>query len=168
MVCCLLVVWYLALFHQRNGDIILIWKDFCEDYKFVTIIQTFSDTVWLLNKWQLVPFIILSILKEINPEYLLEGLMLKLKLQYFGHLMQRASSLEKILMLGKNEGGRRRGRQRTKMVGQHYRLNGHKFEQAPGDGEGQGSLACCNPWCHKELDSNQQLNNNNNAFYQED
>ena len=65
----------------------------------------------------LCPFIILSILKEINPEYLLEGLMLKLKLQYFGHLMRRASSLEKILMLGKNEGGRRRGRQRTKMVG---------------------------------------------------
>ena len=54
-----------------------------------------------------------SILKEINPEYLLEGLMLKLKLQYFGHLMQRANSLEKTLMLGKIEGRRRRGRQRT-------------------------------------------------------
>ena len=50
-----------------------------------------------------------SILKEINPEYSLEGLMLKLKLQYFGHLMQRADSLEKTLMLGKIEGGRRRG-----------------------------------------------------------
>ena len=50
-----------------------------------------------------------SILKEINPEYSLEGLMLKLKLQYFGHLMQRAKSLEKILILGKTEGGRRRG-----------------------------------------------------------
>ena len=52
-----------------------------------------------------------SILKEINPEYLLEGLMLKLKLQYFGHLMQRADSLEKILILGKTEGRRRKGRQ---------------------------------------------------------
>ena len=51
-----------------------------------------------------------SILKEINPEYSLEGLLLKLKLQYFGHLMQRADSLEKTLMLGKIEGGRRRGR----------------------------------------------------------
>ena len=50
-----------------------------------------------------------SILKEINPEYLLEGLMLKLKLQYFGHLMQRADSFEKTLMLGKIEGRRRRG-----------------------------------------------------------
>ena len=53
-----------------------------------------------------------SILKEISPEYSLEGLILKLKLQYFGHLMQRTDSLEKILMLGKIEGGRRRGRQR--------------------------------------------------------
>ena len=50
-----------------------------------------------------------SILKEINPEYSLEGLMLKLKLQYFGHLVQRTDSLEKTLMLGKIEGGRRRG-----------------------------------------------------------
>ena len=55
-----------------------------------------------------------SILKEINPEYSLEGLMLKLKLQYFGHLVQRADSLEKTLMLGKIEGGRRRGRQRMR------------------------------------------------------
>ena len=55
-----------------------------------------------------------SILKEINPEYLLEGLMLKLKLQYFGHLMKRSDSLEKTLMLGKIEGGRRRGRQRMR------------------------------------------------------
>ena len=57
-----------------------------------------------------------SILKEINPEYSLEGLMLKLKLQYFGHLMRRAASLEKTQMLGKIEGGRRRGRQRTKWL----------------------------------------------------
>ena len=57
-----------------------------------------------------------SILKEIHPEYLLEGLMLKLKLQYFGHLMQRTDSLEKTLMLGKTEGGRRRGRQRMRWL----------------------------------------------------
>ena len=54
------------------------------------------------------------ILKEINPEYSLEGLILKLKLQYFGHLMQRANSLEKTLMLGKIEGRRRRGKQRMR------------------------------------------------------
>ena len=57
-----------------------------------------------------------SILKEISPEYSLEGLMLKLKLQYFDHLMQRTDSLEKILMLGKIEGGRRRGQQRMKCL----------------------------------------------------
>ena len=57
-----------------------------------------------------------SILKEISPEYSLEGLMLKLKLQYFGHLMRRADSLEKTLMLGKIEGRRRRGRQRMRWL----------------------------------------------------
>ena len=57
-----------------------------------------------------------SVLKEISPEYSLEGLMLKLKLQYFGHLMQRTDSLEKTLMLGKIEGGRRRGRQRMRWL----------------------------------------------------
>ena len=67
------------------------------------------------------------ILKETSPEYSLEGLMLKLKLQYFCHLMRRADSLEKTLMLGKIEGRRRRGRQ-DEMVGWHHRLNGHEFE----------------------------------------
>ena len=61
-----------------------------------------------------------SIVKEISTEYLLEGLMLKLKLEYFGHLMRRTDSLEKILMLGKIEGGRRRGRQEDEMVGWHH------------------------------------------------
>ena len=92
-----------------------------------------------------------SIVKEINPEYSLEGLMLKLKFQYFGHLMRRADSLEKTLM--KIEGRKRRGRQDNEMVGWHYRLNAHEFEQTPGDGDGQGSLACCSPWGCKESDT---------------
>ena len=66
-----------------------------------------------------------SILKEISPGCSLEGLMLKLKLQYFGHLMRRADSFEKTLMLGKTEGGRRRDQQ-DEMVGWHHRLNGHE------------------------------------------
>ena len=82
-----------------------------------------------------------SILREISPEYSSEGLMMKLKLQYFGHLMKRADSLEKTLMLGKIEGRKRRG-QEDEMVGWHHRLNGHEFEQTLGDGEGQESLAC--------------------------
>ena len=68
-----------------------------------------------------------SILKEISPEYSLEGLMLKLKLQYFGHLMQRADSLEKTFKLGKIEAGEE-GTTEDEMVGWHHRLNGHKFE----------------------------------------
>ena len=69
-----------------------------------------------------------SILKEINPECSLEGLMSKLKCQYFSHLMQRADSLEKILMLGKIGGGSRRGMTEDEMVGWHHRLNGHEFQ----------------------------------------
>ena len=101
-----------------------------------------------------------SILKEINPEYSLEGLMLKLKLQYVGHLMQRTNSSEKTDWERLKAGGEGD----DKMVGWHHWLNGHEFGWAPGDGEGQGSLACCSPWGHKELDTNEGLNNNNNNF----
>ena len=80
-----------------------------------------------------------SILKEISPKYSLEGLMLKLRLQYCGHLMRKTDSLEKTLMLGKTEGGRRRGRQ-GEMVGWHHQLNRHECEQALGVDDGQGSL----------------------------
>ena len=69
-----------------------------------------------------------SILKEISPEYSLEGLMLKLKLQYFGHLMRRADSFEKTLMLGRIEGRKKRERQRDETAGWHHWLNGHEFE----------------------------------------
>ena len=75
--------------------------------------------------------------------------MLKLKLQYFGHLMQRVDSLEKSLMLGGIGGRRRRGRQRMRW---HHRLDGHEFEQAPGVGDGQGGLVCCSSWDRKESD----------------
>ena len=103
-----------------------------------------------------------SIIKEINPESSLEGLMLKLKLQYFGHQRRRASSLEKPLMLGKIEDRRTRGLTEDEMVGWHHRLNAHEFEQAPGDGEGQGSLVCYRALGHKESDTTEQLTNNNN------
>ena len=95
-----------------------------------------------------------SILKEINLQYSLEGLMLKL--QYLGHLLQRADSLEKTLMLGKTE-GRRRVWQEGEMVGWHHWLNGHEVGQTPGGNEGQGSLVCCSLWGHKELDTAEQL-----------
>ena len=91
-----------------------------------------------------------SILKEISFEYSLEGLMLKLKFQYFGHLMLRTDFLEKTLMLEKTEGRRRRGQTtEDEMVGWHHRLDGHEFEQALGVGDEQGSLAYCSPWGYR-------------------
>ena len=101
-----------------------------------------------------------SILKEINPEFSLEWLMLKLKLQYFGHLMQRANSLGKNPDAGKDWRQEEKRITEDEMVGWHHRLNGHEFQQALGDGEEQGSLVCCSPWGYKESDMTEQLNNN--------
>ena len=98
-----------------------------------------------------------SILKEISPRCSLEGLMLKLKLQYFGHLMRRADSLEKTLMLGKIKGRRRRGWQ-DEMIGWHHQLDGHGFGWTPGVGDGQGGLVCCGSWCCKDSDTTEWLN----------
>ena len=77
--------------------------------------------------------------------------MLKLNLQYFGHLMLRADSLEKTLMLGKIEGRRRMGRQRVGWL-EGIIGNGHEFEQPLGDSGGQRSLVCCSPWGHNKSD----------------
>ena len=76
--------------------------------------------------------------------------MLMLKLQYFSYPMQTANSLEKILILGKIEGRRGRGQQRMRCVN-CITDSMDKFEQTLGNGEGEGSLACCSPWGHKEL-----------------
>ena len=84
-------------------------------------------------------------------------MILKLKLQYFGHLMWRANSLEKTLMLEKIEGRRRRDRGWEDWMASLTQWT--EFEQALGDGEGQGSLACCSPWGYKELNTTEQLNN---------
>ena len=97
-----------------------------------------------------------SILKEINLEYSLEGLMLKLKLQYFGHLMRRTDSLEKTLMLGKIEGRRRRGRQRMRWldgVTDVMDMSLSTLQELV-----MGSLVCCSLWGCKESDTTEQLN----------
>ena len=99
-----------------------------------------------------------SILKEISPEYSLEGLMLELKLQYFGHLMWRTDLLEKSLMLGKIWRQEEKETTEDEMVGWHHWLDGHEFEQALGVGDGQGGLACCSPWGLRELDRTERLN----------
>ena len=90
-----------------------------------------------------------SILKETNPEYSLNGLMLKLKSQYFGHLMQKANSLKKTLMLGRIE-GRRKGVTEDETVEWHHQHTGHEFEKTPGHSEEQGSLVHCSLWGRKD------------------
>ena len=82
--------------------------------------------------------------------------MLKLKLQYFGHLIQRVDSLEKTLM--KDWRQEEKGVTEDEMVGWHHRLDGHEFEQATGAGDWQRSLACCSPWGRKESDTTVRLN----------
>ena len=105
-----------------------------------------------------------SILNEISHEYSLEGLMLKLKLQYFGHLMWRADSLEKTLMLAKIEGRRRRGRQRMRWLDgitdsmDMCLSKPRELVMTLGVDDGQGSLACCSPWGRKESDTTERLN----------
>ena len=100
----------------------------------------------------------LLVLREINPEYSLEGLIVTLKLQYFGHLMRTDYSLEKSLLLGRIEGRRRRECQRMRRL-DVITGNEHELGQTLGDGEGQGGLACCRPWGLKESDMTRRLNN---------
>ena len=103
-----------------------------------------------------------SILMEINPEYSLEGLMLKLKLQYFGHLIQRADSLGKNLILGKIEDRRRREWQRMRLldgITDSTDMSLSKLQEMVD--RRWWSLVCCSPWVSKEQDTTEQLNNNN-------
>ena len=92
------------------------------------------------------------VLKEISPGCSLEELMLKLKLQYFGHLMRRADSLEKSLDAGKDWDQEEKGTTEDEMFGWHHQLNVHEFEQTLGGSEGHGNLAYCSPWGLKEMD----------------
>ena len=93
-----------------------------------------------------------SILKEISLEYSLEGLMLKVNLQYFGHLVRRTGSLERTLMLGKIEDGRRRGQKRVRWLDGITDSMDRSLSKL-GVGDGQGRLACCSPWGRKESDT---------------
>ena len=97
-----------------------------------------------------------SILKEISPGYSLEGLTLKLKLQYFGHLMRRADWKDPDA--GKDWRQEEKGTTEDEMAGWHHRLNGHEFGWTPGGGDGQGGLVCCGSWGRKESDTTERLN----------
>ena len=99
-----------------------------------------------------------SILKEINPGISLEGTMLKLKLQYFGHLLRRVDSLEKTLMLEGIGGRRRRGQQRLRRLDGIMNSMDMSLSKLWAVGDGQGGLACCSPGSHTESDMAEQLN----------
>ena len=98
-----------------------------------------------------------SILKEISPGCSLEGMMLKLKLQYFGHLMWRVDSLEKDSDAGRDWGREEKGMTEDEMAGWHHWLDGRESQWTPGVGDGQGGLACCNSWGCKESDMTERL-----------
>ena len=103
---------------------------------------------WTARRWRSNQ----AILKEISPEYSMEGLTLKLKFQYFGPLMQKIWLTGKDSDAGKDWGQEEKGMTEDEMVGWHHWLNRHEFEQTPGDNEGQGSLVCCSSWGCKKLD----------------
>ena len=114
------------------------------------------------DSWERVPWTARrsnqSILKEISPECTLEGLMLKLKLQNFGHLDAKNWLLRKDPDARKEWRQEEKGTTKDETVAWHHWLDGHEFELALGVGNGQGSLACCNPWGHKESDTTERLN----------
>ena len=96
--------------------------------------------------------------RKICPGCSLKGMMLKLKLQYFGYLMWRVDSLEKDSDAGRDWGQEEKGTTEDEMAGWHHRLDGRECEWTPGVGDGQGGLVCCDSWGHKESDTTEHLN----------
>ena len=133
------------------------WTPYCKDW----VPKKWCFRTVVLEKTLESPVVCKEI-KPVNPKGSQSWIFIgrsDLKLQYFGHLMQRTDSLEKTLRLGKMEGRGRRGMTEDEMVGWHHRLNGLEFEQTRRDSEGQGSLVCCSLWGHKVLDTTELLEN---------
>ena len=161
---------------KRKSILNIHWKDWCWSWSSNTLVTWCKELTHLKRPWCWERFKAgrdgddkgwdtwmarisdQLILEEINPEYSLEGLMLKQKLRYFGYLMWGTDSLEKTLMLEQDWRQEEKGMIEVKMVGWHHWFDGPEFEQALGFGDGQGSLVCCSPWGHKELDTTEQLN----------
>ena len=152
-------------FHLVKAVVFLVLMYTCESWTIqkTKCQRTDAFEVWYWRTLLRVPWTARrsnqSILKEISPKYSLEGLILKLKLQYFGHLLWRASSLEKTLMLGKIEGRRRRG-----IRGWDGWIASPVQWTCPRDSERQGNLVYSSPWGRKESDIVYQLNNTISIF----
>ena len=158
----------------KNSDIICQQRPFSQSYGFsssyVWMWELDYKESWAPKNWCFWIVVLEKTLqsrldsKEIQPVhpkgnqswYSSERLMLKLRLQHFGNLMQRA--IRKDPDAGKDWRQVEKETTEDKIAGWHHKLNGHEFEQAPGDGEGQGSPACCSPWGFKELDMTERLN----------
>ena len=106
-----------------------------------------------------------SILKEINPEYSLGGTDAEVEAPILWPPDAKSWLIGKDPDAEEDWGQEQKGTTEDEMVGWHHQLNGHEFEQTPGDGEKQGSRACCRPWGHKETDTTEQLNNNSQHVY---
>ena len=123
------------------------------DYKERQALKNWCFELWCWRRLLRVPWTARrsnqSILKDISPEYLLERLILKLKFQWF---VEELTHLNRPWCWERLKAGGE-GTTEDEMVGWHHRLNGHEFEWTPGVGDGQGGLACCSPWGHKELDT---------------
>ena len=141
-----------------NKILALIWELDCEEswvpknWCFWTVVLKLLRVPWTARRSNQ------SILKEISSGISLEGMMLKLKPQYFGHLMRRVDSLEKTLMLGGIGGKRRRGRQRMRWLDGITDSMDMSLSELRGVGDGQGGLACCDSWGRKESDTTERLN----------
>ena len=163
-----------SLFHFDRAcvyDLALFLKNTCYHSWRKQVGEWFAE-LWCWRRLLRVPWTARksnqSILKEVSPEYSLQGLILKLKLLYFGHLMRTADFLEKTLMLRKIEGRRRRGWQRMRWldgITESMVIKTIEFEQALGVGDGQGSLASCSPWGSKDLDRTEWLNWTEHGYY---
>ena len=114
--------------------------------------------LWCWRRLLRAPWSNQSILKETSPGISLEGMMLKLKLQYFGHLMWKSWLIGKDSDPGRDLGQEEKGTTEDGMAGWHHWLNGRESEWTPGVGDGQGGLACCDSWGRKESDTTERLN----------
>ena len=157
---------YLFMWNSKTIQFIFVNIYVSPYLKFHTLIliELFSKLLRIETKWKFsdtrVPWTARrsnqSILKEISPGISLEGMVLKLKLQYFGHLMWRVDSLEKTPMLGGIE--EEKGATEDEMAGCDHWLDGRESEWTPGVGDGQGGLACWDSWGRKGSDTTEQLN----------